>query len=55
MRHPRVIIVGLGLALPIAGSPAVTAPAAQPAALPASDTARHPGGPLTIAGDKRAT
>ena len=29
MRHPRVIIAGLGLALPIAGSPADTAPAAS--------------------------
>jgi hypothetical protein len=29
MRHPRVIIAGLGLALPIAGSPAGTAPAAS--------------------------
>jgi hypothetical protein len=28
MRHPPVIIAGLGLALPIAGSPAGTAPAA---------------------------
>jgi hypothetical protein len=28
MRHPRVIIAGLGLALPVAGSPAGTAPAA---------------------------
>jgi hypothetical protein len=26
MRHPQVIIAGLGLALPIAGSPAGTAP-----------------------------
>jgi len=29
MRPPRVIIAGLGLALPIAGSPADTAPAAS--------------------------
>jgi hypothetical protein len=27
MRHPRVIIAGLGLALPIAASPAGTVPA----------------------------
>ena len=55
MRHPRVIIVGLGLALPIAAPPAGTAPAAPAGGTPGSDTARHPGGTLTITGDKRAT
>ena len=29
MQHPRVIIADLGLALPVAGSPASTAPAAS--------------------------
>jgi len=55
MRHPRVVIAGLGLALPIADSPAGTAPAAPAGGSPAADTARHPGGTLTITGDKRAT
>ena len=41
MRHPRVIIAGLGLA---AVAAAGTVPAARPAAVPAIDTARHPGG-----------
>jgi hypothetical protein len=55
MRHPRVIIAGPGLALPIAGSPAGTAPPPQPAAVPAADTASTPAAMLTTTGHKRAT
>jgi len=44
MRHPRAIIADLDLALPIAGSPADTPRPPLPAAVPAADTARHPGG-----------
>jgi hypothetical protein len=40
MRHPRVIIAGLGLA---AVDAAGTVPS-RSAAAPATDTARHPGG-----------
>ena len=52
MRHPRVIIAGLGLAAVAAAGTVPAAPAGggpgrrrpQPAAAPAIDTARHPGG-----------
>ena len=55
MRHPRVIIAGLGLALPIAASPAGTAPAASAGGSPAADTASTPAAMLTTTGHKRAT
>jgi hypothetical protein len=55
MRHPRVIIAGLGLALPIAGSPAGTPgrPSRRQSRL-----LTRPGTPaatLTTTGHKRAT
>ena len=55
MRHPRVIIAGLGLALPIAGSPPAPPRPPQPAAVPAADTASTPVATLTTTGHKRAT
>ena len=41
MRHPRVVIAGLGLAAVAAAAPSRPP---RPAAVPAIDTARHPGG-----------
>jgi hypothetical protein len=41
MRHPRVIIAGLGLAAVAAAGPGPAPPAGGG---PAIDTARHPGG-----------
>jgi hypothetical protein len=54
MRHPRVIIAGLGLALPIAGSPAGTGRLSRRQ----SRLLTRPGNPaatLTTTGHKRAT
>jgi hypothetical protein len=55
MRHPRVIIAGLGLALPIAASPPAPPRPLQPAAVRGADTASTPAAMLTTTGHKRAT